>query len=152
ANGSTRIVARLGEAELVATVEVRDASFVPTPTLERDIGPLLTRFGCNAGACHGKQRGQNGFQLSLLGFDPTFDLHAIASAARGRRVFPASPEHSLLLLKATATVPHGGGRKIEPGSAAYQTLLDWIAAGLPRSSANEPALTRITIEPAARVM
>src|SRR5580704_9468870 len=80
-------------------------------TFERDVVPLLTRLGCNAGACHGKARGQNGFQLSLLGFDPDFDHSAIAKEARGRRVFPAAPEQSLLLLKATARVPHGGGRK-----------------------------------------
>lgn len=121
-------------------------------TLERDVQPVLTRFGCNAGACHGKQRGQNGFQLSLLGFDPEFDLNAIAREGRGRRVFPAAPEHSLLLLKATATVPHGGGRKIEPGSPAYEVLRSWIAAGMPRTPADAPTITRITVDPPARIM
>src|SRR4051794_17561177 len=92
-------------------------------TFERDIVPILTRAGCNAGACHGKARGQNGFQLSLLGFDPDSDHAAIAFEARGRRVFPAAPERSLLLQKAAAQVPHGGGRKVEIGSPFYQTLL-----------------------------
>src|SRR5437868_3526382 len=71
------------------------------PTFEFDIQPLLTRFGCNAGACHGKSRGQNGFALSLLGFDSDFDFSALVQEGRGRRVLPASPENSLLLLKAT---------------------------------------------------
>src|SRR5450631_3551332 len=81
----------------------RATSAEPTPTravpisFENDVVPILTRFGCNAGACHGKARGQNGFQLSLLGFDADFDFNAIAQEARGRRVFPASPENSLLL-------------------------------------------------------
>src|SRR3954466_3969841 len=84
-------------------------------TFERDIVPILTRAGCNAGACHGKARGQNGFQLSLVGFAPDFDYAAITQEARGRRVFPAAPEQSLLLQKPTAQVPHGGGRRLEPG-------------------------------------
>src|SRR5947199_125957 len=82
--------------------------------------PILTRAGCNAGACHGKARGQNGFQLSLLGFDPAFDHDAMTREARGRRLFPPAPERSLLLLKATAQVPHGGGRRLEPGGPAYE--------------------------------
>src|SRR5436190_7859757 len=80
------------------------------PTFERDIQPILTRAGCNAGACHGKARGQNGFQLSLLAFDNDFDFNAITSEARGRRVFPANPSFSLLLRKPSAQMPHGGGK------------------------------------------
>lgn len=152
ADGTTRIVVQVGESAWVVPVEVRDATFVPTPTLERDVQPVLTRFGCNAGACHGKQRGQNGFQLSLLGFDPEFDRHAIAHEARGRRVFPAAPERSLLLLKATASVPHGGGRKLDVGGPAYEVLRSWIAAGMPRSTPTEPALNKITMAPGARVL
>lgn len=121
-------------------------------TFERDVVPLLTRLGCNAGACHGKARGQNGFQLSLLGFDPDFDHAAIALEARGRRVFPAAPEQSLLLLKATARVAHGGGRKLEPGSPYYETLLGWIAEGMPRTPADAPKLVGLTVEPAERTL
>src|SRR5262249_59265958 len=87
-------------------------------SFERDVVPLLTRAGCNAGACHGKARGQNGFQLSLLGFDRDFDYAAIVEEARGRRVFPAAPERSLLLLKPTAQVPHGGGRRLPEGDSS----------------------------------
>ena len=107
--------------------------------------------GCNAGACHGKARGQNGFALSLLGFDPDFDYDAIAHEAGGRRVFPAAPEQSLLLRKATAKVPHGGGRRLEPGGPFYETLRRWIAAGMPRTPADAPRLERITVEPAERI-
>src|SRR5919202_877179 len=105
-------------------------------TYERDVLPILTRAGCNAGACHGKARGQNGFQLSLLGFDSDFDFAAIAKEGRGRRGFPASPRDSLLLLKATATIPHGGGRRLDPQGEAYAVLSRWIEQGMPRTPAD----------------
>jgi hypothetical protein len=119
----------------------------PRPvTLERDVQPILTRYGCNAGACHGKARGQNGFQLSLFGFDPAFDLDAIARAGRGRRVSPAAPDQSLLLLKATARVPHGGGPRLDPAGEPYRILRDWIAAGMPRSAADEPTVAAVRLD------
>src|SRR4029077_900407 len=104
-------------------------------TFERDIEPTLTRAGCNAGACHGKARGQNGFALSLLGFDPASDHDAIVKEGRGRRVFPSAPEESLLLRKAAAKVPHGGGPLLEPGGGAYETVRRWIEAGMPHTPA-----------------
>src|SRR5262245_26624316 len=89
--------------DAAVTSQVKPISF------ELDIQPILTARGCNQGACHGKSRGQNGFQLSLLAFDSDFDYAALTQQARGRRIFPASPERSLLLEKATAMLPHGGG-------------------------------------------
>lgn len=115
-------------------------------SFELDVQPILTAHSCNSGGCHGKQRGQNGFQLSLLGFDPEFDHAAVSRDARGRRISPASPEHSLLLLKATAEVPHGGGRRIERGSQDYQTLSQWIGQAAPRRVPGEPSLERVTLE------
>src|SRR5262245_34735779 len=129
-----------------------DAAPPERPTYERDILPILTRTGCNAGACHGKARGQNGFQLSLLGFDRDFDYNALAHEGRGRRVFPESPEFSLLLRKPAAEIPHGGGKRLTPGSPAYETIRRWIAAGLPRTPADAPTLDRITVEPSERSM
>ncbi|HEX5446152.1 MAG TPA: hypothetical protein VFW87_20155, partial [Pirellulales bacterium] len=76
---------------------------------ELDVMPVLTAAGCNAGACHGKSHGQNGFALSLLGYDPDFDFASIVTDSHGRRVFPAAPENSLLLRKPTLAIPHGGG-------------------------------------------
>ncbi|MBX6311917.1 MAG: DUF1549 domain-containing protein, partial [Isosphaeraceae bacterium] len=131
---------------------VRGTERPARPTFERDIVPILTRAGCNAGACHGKARGQNGFQLSLLGFDPDFDFDAIAKEGRGRRVFPAAPEESLLLRKASAAVPHGGGRRLEPGSPFYETVLHWIKDGLPRTPADAPRPVKVAVEPTERVL
>src|SRR5438132_8725936 len=105
---------------LLAALPVRAAAGDAAPTYERDVVPILTRAGCNAGACHGKARGQNGFQLSLLGFDRDFDYAAIVEEARGRRIFPASPEQSLLLRKPTGQVAHGGGKRLDLGGPHYE--------------------------------
>jgi hypothetical protein len=121
-------------------------------TFELDVVPILTRLGCNAGACHGKARGQNGFQLSLLGFYPDFDYGALTQEARGRRVFPAAPERSLLLKKAAGLLPHGGGKRLEPNGPYYDLLLKWIADGLPRARHEDPTLQDLAVVPAERTM
>ena len=121
-------------------------------TFERDVEPILTRAGCNAGACHGKASGQNGFKLSLLGFDPEFDHIAIARESGGRRVLQARPEQSLILQKATAELPHGGGRRIDPSGPFYDTLRRWIVAGLPRTPADAPKLAGVVVEPQERTL
>jgi hypothetical protein len=117
-----------------------------------DIVPLLTRHGCNAGGCHGKASGQNGFKLSLFGFDSAFDYNAIVKEARGRRVFAASPDNSLILSKPTAQVPHGGGRRLNPDSEDYQTIRRWIVQGTPIGNADVPTLKKIELVPARCVM
>jgi hypothetical protein len=117
-----------------------------------DIVPLLSRYGCNTGGCHGKASGQNGFKLSLFGFDAAWDYDEITKRGRGRRIAPGAPDHSLLLAKATNMLPHGGGRRMEPESDAYQILRAWIAAGAPPSAPNSPRVTGLEIEPRHAVM
>jgi hypothetical protein len=119
---------------------------------ELDIQPLLTARGCNSGPCHGKQRGQNGFALSLLGFDGDMDYQAIVTEARGRRIFPNSPEQSLLVQKATGQLPHGGGIRIEPGSEEYRLFVEWIRSGQNRTSSADPTLKQIVVSPAPHSM
>ena len=114
-------------------------------SFELDVLPILTAHGCNRGACHGKQRGQNGFQLSLLAFDPDFDFAALTQDARGRRLFPAAPRQSLLLQKPVATLPHGGGKLFEIDSESYLMLLAWINQGAIRSVPDEPRVERVTL-------
>lgn len=116
-----------------------------TVSFELDVQPILTKTGCNSGPCHGKQRGQNGFQLSLLGFDSEFDFDSITRDARGRRIFPASPQQSLLIRKAVGEIPHGGGKRFEVGSEHYQTLLAWISQGGPRRIPEEPQLESVQL-------
>jgi hypothetical protein len=109
---------------------------------------MLTRHGCNAGVCHAKAgNGQNGFQLSLLGFEPAEDYEHLVKEARGRRLFPAVPENSLLLRKATAAVPHGGGRRIAEDSEAARILTEWIRQGALWDGDSAPALLRLTVTP-----
>ncbi|MEY4566083.1 MAG: hypothetical protein RLY14_1053 [Planctomycetota bacterium] len=117
---------------------------------ENEIQPLLTRYGCNSGGCHGKASGQNGFKLSLFGFDTKADYEEIVFRARGRRVNVAIPERSLLLLKSIGAVPHGGGIRLAPTSQAYQVLKQWISDGAPPASPSAPRLVSIRIEPTER--
>ena len=103
----------------------------PKPvSFEQQIIPLLTKASCNSGGCHGKNEGQNGFKLSVFGFDPFADYQSLVMEGRGRRVFAASPDNSLLVAKASARIPHGGGRKITEGSLPYKRLIRWIAEGM----------------------
>lgn len=117
---------------------------------ENDILPILSRFGCNASGCHGKAEGQNGFKLSVFGFDPPADYAALTQDGRGRRVVAALPERSLLIAKASGQVPHGGGVRIPRGSDEYRTLRDWIAAGVPFGSPDDPHVVSIEVSPRER--
>jgi hypothetical protein len=119
---------------------------------ENDVVPLLGRFGCNSSGCHGSALGQNGFKLSVFGSDPALDYAALVKESRGRRVFAAAPEESLFLLKASGTVPHGGGIRIPRGSPEHETLRGWVAAGVPAGDPHAPRVTAVRVEPAERVL
>jgi hypothetical protein len=133
-------------------VRVKDASLETPINFPNQIVPIFTKGGCNGGGCHGKSSGQNGFKLSLLGFEPTEDFDYLVKEARGRRLFPAAPERSLLLLKGTATLPHGGGKRIELDSDDYRLLVRWISQGMPYGHTNDPKIERIEVFPKERVM
>jgi hypothetical protein len=129
------------------------AAEAPRPlNFANDIVPILTKGGCNSGGCHGKSGGQNGFKLSLLGFEPQEDFEHIVKEARGRRVFPGSPEQSLLLTKGTAQLPHGGGKKLDPNSGDYADLVRWIREGMPYGKDTDPKMASISVEPATLTM
>ena len=102
--------------------------------------PVLTKMGCNSGACHGAAAGKNGFSLTLRGYDPAADYDAITRQAGGRRVNKLEPAKSLLLLKPTEVVPHMGGKRFEPGSPAYDVLARWVASGMPAPSDDRRAV------------
>ena len=146
-----RLLARITAIVLIGLPGLEAGERSPV-TFERNVEPILTRAGCNAGACHGKARGQNGFALSLLGFDPTLDYDAIVREGGGRRVSRVVPADSLLLRKASAQMPHGGGLRLAPTSQAYETVHRWIANGMPRTPPDAPRLERIAVSPTERTL
>ncbi|MBA4065091.1 MAG: hypothetical protein C0501_15535 [Isosphaera sp.] len=136
----------------VAALAPAPASAAEPPSFVRDVIPLLTKAGCNQGACHGKGAGQNGFRLSLRGFAPELDHTWITREFSGRRLDPTRPEDSLLLRKATGQTPHEGGRLFAPGSREYELLLAWVRAGFPGPDKAEPKVSKLELTPAAKVL
>ena len=132
--------------KVVRSQEKRSISF------HLDIMPILTRSGCNTGSCHGAARGKDGFRLSLFGFDPNGDYQRITREIGIRRINLARPDQSLLLLKATGAVQHSGGKKVEPGSKHYQTLLSWLQNGAPIDPAAPPSVIKVELFPRQAVI
>ncbi len=137
-----------------ATTKVRVGNIkVDIPVhFSNQVVPVFTKYGCNSGSCHGKSGGQNGFRLGLLGFTPDEDYEFVVREARGRRLFPGAPDRSLLLLKATGDLPHGGGAQIEVDSAPYRLIRRWIEQGAPKGDPEAPTVTRIEVFPKERLM
>ena len=102
-------------------------------SFRQDVEPILTKAGCNAGQCHGKLAGQNGFKLSLRGYAPELDYQWLTRDVSGRRISFASPAESLMVLKPLGKVPHEGGKRFAEGSREQQTLVKWIAERAPAS-------------------
>src|SRR6266567_4825084 len=114
-------------AKLPVTVQ---SAAVPEVRFVRDIEPLLSKAGCNAGTCHGSAKGKNGFKLSLRGYDPDFDYQALVNDLSGRRIDRVAVEESLMLLKPLAEVPHEGRQAIKPGSREHKLVRQWILEGV----------------------
>lgn len=121
------------------------------PSFLHDVLPILTKAGCNSGACHGAMAGKGGLKLSLRGYDPEADHFVLVRQHLGRRVDLAEPDQSLFLLKATGVVKHGGGQRLRPDDEDTRLLRQWLASGAPGSKPNEPTLLRLEVQPAAAV-
>ncbi len=150
--GQTEIVVRHAGEEKRVAVEVIGLVTPEPISFSQQITPLLTKSGCNMGGCHGKAEGQNGFKLSVFGFDVAADYDALVKQGRGRRVVPAAPERSLLLRKATSEDPHGGGQRIAPGGLRYQQLRRWIAEGCQFAAGSIEPTVRVEVEPEQQVL
>jgi hypothetical protein len=157
------VVRAVGDGETVITAAVNGKSSTVRAFVTRTkepfawkyrnhVIPVLTRIGCNSGSCHGALAGKGGFKLSLRGYDPETDHFVMTRQAGGRRVNRSEPEQSLVLLKPTRGLPHGGGKRFETDSEEYRRLRDWIAAGAPGPLAGEPTLQRIELFPAAAAL
>lgn len=120
----------------------------PPVSFVNDVVPVMTKSGCNMGVCHAKAGGgQNGFQLSLFGFEPAEDFEHLVLEGRGRRLSLVSPDQSLLLMKASGQIKHGGGVRLAKSSKGYEQIRDWIAQGASIDSPSSPKLVRLEIEP-----
>ncbi len=99
------------------------------PCFVNDVMPLLSKAGCNQAACHAA--GLGGLKLSLFGSSPKQDYNTILSGAQGKWLDRDEPAKSLLLAKASGSVPHHPKKKLIPqDSPGYKTLLAWVAGGM----------------------
>ena len=110
-------------------VKLPDGSVVQKVDFERHLMGVFGRMGCNSGSCHGSFQGKGGFRLSLFAYDPSMDFYAITRDANGRRINREDPDSSLILLKATGQVEHGGLKRFGRDSWAYQLIREWIVQG-----------------------
>lgn len=149
-DGKAEVVVTVAERSVRVPVEVRDSLIPRKFHFENDIVPLITRYGCNASGCHGKALGQNGFKLSVFGFNPEEDYAALTKEQRGRRVSITLPGESLLLLKASGGMPHGGGIRWRKGSGDYRTIQAWVAAGAPFGEESAPTVASVEVSPGER--
>lgn len=143
--GHLRVAAAGLQAEIPLTVK---NTRQPAPvSFVRDVMPILTKVGCNAGTCHGGAKGKNGFRLSLRGYDPEFDYHALVDDLAGRRFNRADPAQSLMLLKPNGGVPHQGGFLLDPTSDDHAVLQRWIAEGVRCDVESQTRAARIEVWP-----
>lgn len=155
-NGETTVTLRHDNLTSTIKVIVQNAQVAPPVSYRNDVIPILTRAGCNSGACHGAASGKNGFGLTLFGFDPGKDLRALSRDYRGRRLDCSDPDASLILTKPTRQVQHKGGKRFEPGSEMWHKIRSWIADGAPDDGANAkagvPELVGLRVEPRELVL
>jgi hypothetical protein len=128
------------------------AAAEPAPDFRTQIEPVLTKAGCNSGSCHGALAGKGGLKLSLRGYDPDADHFVLTRQALGRRVDRQEPEKSLMLLKPTRQMAHGGGKRFDTDSEEYRRIAAWIAAGAPAPRPDAPSVKRLEVIPPATTL
>jgi len=145
-DGKGTLLLTVADQKVEVPMEVTGTEAVFNPDYVRDVMPVLSKAGCNMGTCHGSKDGKNGFKLSLRGYDPIYDVTAFSEELWSRRANVAEPTHSLMLLKASGSVPHEGGQVTVPGELYYETIKAWIANGA-RLREDSPKVTRIEVFP-----
>jgi hypothetical protein len=151
ADGNEPLTVTLDGQKLVIPVQVTGQKAKHEISFIRDVMPVLSRVGCNAGTCHGAEKGKGGFKLSLRGYDPILDHRALTDDLSGRRFNRAAPDTSLMLLKTSGSVPHVGGALIQPGEPYYEILRAWIADGV-KADHTSPRVKSIEVVPASAVI
>ncbi len=151
ADGVTTLEIRAADTSATVKVAVASTSADRPVSFGTEVQPVLTKFGCNSGNCHGAQHGRGGFKLSLFGFDAIFDHDQIVRSNEGRRVVVSDPERSILLSKPSLVMEHGGGEKLKLNSREYVRLRTWLQDGAPEPAATDATVTKIEVFPAARL-
>lgn len=151
-DGTATITAKHGKLDAKAQVTVSKFADPDPINFPNRIVPIFTKYSCNSGGCHGKSGGQNGFRLSLLGFEPQEDYEYLVKESFGRRLFPASPEYSLLLLKGIGAIPHGGGDKLKKDSHDYRAIVRWVQQGMPYGKETDPTISGLSVYPRHRTL
>ena len=151
-NGETTVEVRVGDWRGETKVTVKDVSAAPTIQYMKQVRPILSKAGCNMGACHASQYGKGGFKLSVFGFEPSTDWTAIVRDRLQRRVNFVQPDRSLLLLKPTMQIPHQGGLRLKKGSVDYQLLVAWLKSGAAKPDSKAPKVTDLQVTPTHRVI
>jgi hypothetical protein len=152
-DGSTTVTVEAAGAKASVPVSVQKATTDVPVNFATEIVPILTKAGCNSGACHGAALGRGGFRLSLFGFDPGFDYTQIVQSNKGRRIVPNEPERSILLAKPALVMEHGGGERLKLHGRDYTRIRQWLEDGAPAPDAKRDAeVTKLEVFPRTRVM
>jgi hypothetical protein len=147
ANGDATLSASVEGRQASASVEVKNYSLATPWSFRNDVLPVMTKMGCNSGPCHGAAAGKNGFKLTLRGYDPETDYFTLTHQALARRTERMEPAQSLILLKPTLTIPHGGGQRFLVDSPEYRVISGWIAQGMPAPEDSDARVTAIQVLP-----
>ena len=147
ANGETTVSASYQGQKATAQVEVKDLTQPFEWSFRNQVLPVMTKMGCNSGPCHGAAAGKSGFKLTLRGYDPDIDYDTLTHQALARRTNLLEPARSLILLKPTLTIPHGGGQRFAVGSPEYQVIAGWIAAGMPPPKQSDARIVSVDVLP-----
>ncbi|MBY0526044.1 MAG: DUF1553 domain-containing protein [Gemmataceae bacterium] len=151
-DGKAEIIVKAGDKQVSLPVTVTGQAAAAPVSFVRDIMPILGKTGCNAGTCHGGQKGRNGFKLSLRGYDPAFDHEQMVDDISGRRIDLKEPANSLVLLKPTQGVPHEGKLVFDEKSRYYKLMQQWIAEGCPSDVATAKRVERLEVLPQLPVL
>jgi hypothetical protein len=151
-DGSVTITAAAEGRTASATVRVKGTHAPAAWSFRNDVIPILTKMGCNSGACHGALAGKNGFKLTLRGYAPDVDYDTLTRQSIGRRISLSEPAQSLMLLKPTMAIPHGGGKRFAVGSLEYRVISEWIAEGTPPPATRDSQITGLEIYPASATL
>lgn len=149
ADGTAKLTGKIGERSVEVDAVVSGQTQPHVWSFRNHVESVLSKSGCNGGACHGARAGKNGFRLTLFSYEADADYSYLTRQANGRRIVPGDPGRSLLLTKPTGMIPHKGGVRFEPDSLEYRVLAEWIAQGTPPPRDDDPRMVELTVLPAA---